>query len=51
MHRLRVYNMKHELVKLENYFKSMNENQYINYKFEIEEAEEEESLVQQCLNK
>jgi hypothetical protein len=51
LHRLRVYNIKHEPVKLENYFKSMNENQYINYKFEIEETDEEESLVQQCLNK
>ena len=51
LHRLRVFNAKHELVKLESYFKSMNENQYINYRFEIAETEEEESLVQQCLNK
>jgi hypothetical protein len=29
----------------------MNENQYVNYKFEIAEAEEEESFVQECLNK
>jgi hypothetical protein len=51
LHRLRVFNTKHEPIKLENYFKSMNENQYINYRFEISEAEDEESLVQECLNK
>jgi hypothetical protein len=39
MNRLRVYNMKQELIKLESYFKSMNENQYLNYKFEIIESD------------
>lgn len=29
----------------------MNENQYINYRFEIEESDPEESIVQECLNK
>lgn len=51
LHRLKVYNNKHELIKLENYFKSMNENQYVNYKFEIAETDDEDSLVKESLNK
>lgn len=45
LHRLVVRNSKGETIGIENYFKSMNENQYVNYKFEIEEAEDESSYI------
>lgn len=52
LHRLQVFNAKREPLRLEHYFKTMNENQFApNYRFEIAEAEPAESPVQEALNR
>ena len=51
IYKLMIYNSKGEEVKLESYFKSMNELMLASSKFDISENMEYDSIVKTYLNK